>query len=218
LANKGLTAGAGISLSSDAVSVTVTNSSPASSVTLASAGGTETLVNDGTGPALATKGLTAGAGISLTGAATSVTIAATGGDAGLILHSIRRSAAVAISPVPNFHAYNTTLIAINGTYWSYDGAGTWTCVANHRAEVIAWCSWGVTGVNARVIGDIVLNAVTSLQTQRNGAYSTTSIDGETVVSRSRDWTAGETFRVYWYTSSGAAQTYATENVVTIRKG
>jgi len=43
-------------------------------ISLASAGGTETLVNDGTGPALATKGLTAGTGITLTSSATAVTI------------------------------------------------------------------------------------------------------------------------------------------------
>jgi hypothetical protein len=42
---------------------------------LASAGGTQTLVNDGTGPDLATKGLTEGAGITLTSDATSVTAA-----------------------------------------------------------------------------------------------------------------------------------------------
>ena len=77
LATKGLTAGTGISLTGAASAVTIINSSPASSVALTSAGGTETLVNDGTGPALATKGLTAGTGISLTGAATAVTIATT---------------------------------------------------------------------------------------------------------------------------------------------
>jgi len=79
LTNKGLTAGAGISLTGAANDVTIANTSPASSVTLASAGGTETLVQDGTGPTLATKGLTAGAGITLTGAANDITIAATGG-------------------------------------------------------------------------------------------------------------------------------------------
>lgn len=41
---------------------------------LTSAGGTESLVNDGVGPALATKGLTAGAGISLLSTGTDITI------------------------------------------------------------------------------------------------------------------------------------------------
>lgn len=42
---------------------------------LTSAGGAETLVNDGVGPALATKGLSAGGGIILTSTATAVTVA-----------------------------------------------------------------------------------------------------------------------------------------------
>ena len=46
--------------------------------TLASAGGTESLVVSGTGPALSTKGLTAGAGITLTPGANDITIAAPG--------------------------------------------------------------------------------------------------------------------------------------------
>lgn len=46
--------------------------------TLTSAGGT-TLVNDGTGPALAVKGLTAGAGITFTESATDITIASAAG-------------------------------------------------------------------------------------------------------------------------------------------
>ena len=56
--------------------LTITNDSPATSVALTSAGGTETLVNDGVGPALANKGLTAGSGISLSSDAVSVTIVA----------------------------------------------------------------------------------------------------------------------------------------------
>jgi hypothetical protein len=77
LAVKGLTAGAGVSLTGAATDVTVANTDPGSAVSLASAGGTESLVNDGAGPALALKGLTAGAGVSLTGAATDVTVANT---------------------------------------------------------------------------------------------------------------------------------------------
>ncbi len=46
----------------------------ASAVTLTSAGGTVDLVNDGVGPALATKGLSAGAGITLLSSATDVSI------------------------------------------------------------------------------------------------------------------------------------------------
>jgi hypothetical protein len=71
-------AGTGITLNASTVPTTdairITNSDPGSAVTLTSAGGTETLVNDSTGPSLATKGLTAGTGISLTGTATAITL------------------------------------------------------------------------------------------------------------------------------------------------
>jgi hypothetical protein len=73
LAVKGLTAGTGVSLSSTSSAVTITNSDPASGVTLTNAG-TTTLVNDGTGPALATKGLVAGNYISFSTSSTDVTI------------------------------------------------------------------------------------------------------------------------------------------------
>lgn len=70
--------GTGITVTSNTIGLvttfTITNSSPATSVTLTSAGGTETLVNDGTGPSLATKGITAGTGISLSSTATALTV------------------------------------------------------------------------------------------------------------------------------------------------
>lgn len=73
-------AGAGIILNASTVTSTdairITNSDPGSAVTLTSAGGTQTLVNDGVGPALATKGLTAGNGITLTASSNAVTIIA----------------------------------------------------------------------------------------------------------------------------------------------
>jgi hypothetical protein len=77
LATRGLTAGTGIALTQNANDVTIANTDPGSAVALTSAGGTETLVNDGVGPALATKGLTAGAGVGLTATASAITIANT---------------------------------------------------------------------------------------------------------------------------------------------
>jgi hypothetical protein len=102
LVTKGLTAGTGISLTGSGTDITITNTAPAVPVVLTSAGGTETLVNDGTGPSLATKGLTAGYGVTLTGSATAVTIAAavnkytSGGVSGnaVITHSLNTTAIV----------------------------------------------------------------------------------------------------------------------------
>jgi uncharacterized protein (TIGR02145 family) len=71
-------AGNGIQVDSTTIGAqttfTITNTDPGSAVTLASAGGTETLVNDGVGAALAVKGLTPGPGITLLGSATDIVI------------------------------------------------------------------------------------------------------------------------------------------------
>jgi hypothetical protein len=77
LAVKGLTASTGISLTSTATAITLTNNDPGSAVTLTDAGvasGHQNLVNDGTGPALAVKGLVAGTGITLSSTGTDITI------------------------------------------------------------------------------------------------------------------------------------------------
>lgn len=78
LSVKGLTAGAGVTLTPSANDITITNASPASAVTLASAGGTESLVVDGVGPSLSVKGLSAGADISLTPTAGDIRLAFSG--------------------------------------------------------------------------------------------------------------------------------------------
>ena len=76
LAIKGLKEGAGIALPATGTDVTITNTDPGSAVTLTDAGTTahESLVNDGSGPTLATKGLKAGTGITLSSTATDITI------------------------------------------------------------------------------------------------------------------------------------------------
>jgi len=69
-----LTQGTGITITNGAGAITITNSDGGSAVTLTNAG-TTSLVNDGTGPALATKGLVAGAGMAAFGVSgTDVTI------------------------------------------------------------------------------------------------------------------------------------------------
>lgn len=73
-----LVAGAGIQLTTNNISdtITITNTVSPSSVTLTDAGTGihESLVNNGTGPALATKGLKEGSGISLSSTGTDITI------------------------------------------------------------------------------------------------------------------------------------------------
>jgi hypothetical protein len=72
--SRGLTAGTGIGITSDAAALTITNSSPASSISLTSAGGTQTLLKSAVNP-FTTRGLTAGAGVTLTGGLNDIIIA-----------------------------------------------------------------------------------------------------------------------------------------------
>ena len=73
----GLTTGAGLS-GLGTIASPLINADGASTVTLTSAGGTVDLVNDGVGPALATKGLTAGTGVTLVSSATECSITNSG--------------------------------------------------------------------------------------------------------------------------------------------
>jgi len=81
--------GTGINVTTNAGTdtLTITNTNLGSSVTLSDAGTTthESLVNDATGPTLATKGLKAGAGITLSSTATDVTIAVTATNYGRVM-------------------------------------------------------------------------------------------------------------------------------------
>lgn len=108
-------AGSGITLTTNAATdtLTITNTDLGSSVVLADAGTTthESLVNDGTGPTLATKGLKAGTGITLSSTATDITIASTGAKIAtfdLTLPTIGNSIGFA-------HTFNTKYITVSIT-------------------------------------------------------------------------------------------------------
>ena len=107
LATKGLTAGAGISLTGAATLITVANTDPGSAVTLASAGGMISLVNDGVGPALAVRGLTAGTGITITSDTVSATVSASGSATTVLARADATSYAVSSSATCNFWALAT---------------------------------------------------------------------------------------------------------------
>ena len=129
----GLTAGAGLSGLGTSVSPLI-NTDGASTVTLTSAGGTIDLVNDGTGPALATKGLSAGTGITLTPTLTDCTITNAAPDQ-----------VVAITGGTN--------IAVTGTYPNFTvdaSAGTATAVM--AESIVKDATIATTGVTISVAG------------------------------------------------------------------
>jgi hypothetical protein len=131
-----LTAGTGIGIAGTYPSFTISNSDPTSGVTLTSAGGTETLVNDGTGPSLATKGLSASTGISLSSNATAVTITNSAPDQVVSLGTTGTGFSVTGS-YPSFTLQNTlpdqtvvlnsgTGISVTGTYPTFTITNTAT--------------------------------------------------------------------------------------------
>ena len=77
------------------------------SVTLASAGGTQTLVVDGTGPSLTTKGLTAGQNITLTGGANDVDI-----DLDRVLFARNFQPTITTGG-----GFNTGVVSVFSTFW-----------------------------------------------------------------------------------------------------
>lgn len=77
LSTKGLTAGAGIALSADTAAITITNTSPASGVSLTSAGGAQSLVVGVSGTALSVKGLNAGNSVTLTPSSGDISVGVT---------------------------------------------------------------------------------------------------------------------------------------------
>ena len=101
-----LNKGTGIDVTGTYPNFTITNTAPAVPVVLTSAGGSQTLVNDGTGPSLATKGLSSGKGITLTSSATDVTIVAA--------VSKYSTPLIAAGSTVNFgHGLNTTDIVVS---------------------------------------------------------------------------------------------------------
>jgi hypothetical protein len=153
-----LTPGTGIGVSGSYPNFTITNTDPGgSAITLTSAGGTETLVNDGTGPTLATKGLTAGAGISLTSTATDVTIASTGP---------RKYTAVSIGPIAPggtfvvTHNLNTIEIVISAIssalpspFVSYIHGIDYTYVLNDNNQIT------LTNISANPMGALTVTVI-----------------------------------------------------------
>lgn len=135
LAVKGLSAGTGILLAASVGNdfISISNTSPASSVTLTSSGGTETLVNDGTGPSLATKGITAGTGISLSSTSTDLTVTNSAPDQ---IVALTAGTGINITGTyPNFTIDNTVS---NTNIYNSDGTftGDRTVNANGNALVL----------------------------------------------------------------------------------
>lgn len=129
-----------------------------SAVTLTSAGGTATLVSNGTGPALEIKGLDAGLGISLSTSATAVTIASSGPGGNQDICIISRSTDQTISASSSAAiSFDTVEYDPNSMYSG--GAPTRVTIAT---DGIYLCSFtGLVSVDS-VVFSILLNGATTI--------------------------------------------------------
>lgn len=181
LFTKGLTAGTGISLSSDGVSVTITNSDAGATVTLSNAG-TTSLVNDGVGPNLFTKGLAVGAGMAAFGvSATDVTI------------NLSVPVSIANGGTNNTAAIGAsgTLVQSDGTKYTYTTAtfpatatGTGTFL---RADGTNWVASTATLPNTAAQGDLLYGSASNVWTSLAKNTSATRYLSNTGTSNNPAW-------------------------------
>ena len=197
---RALTSGTGISIVDGGPNgpITINNTSPATSVTLTSAGGTESLVNDGMGESLATKGLTAGTGISLSSDASSVTITSTTGAPvnaeyvvvsldGTLTDERNLTAGSGISIIDG--GANNSIMVVNT-----DGASTVTLTSAGGTETLVNDGMGATlatkGLTAGA-GISLTGAPTNVTIENstvNAEYVVVSLDG--TLTDERNLTAG----------------------------
>jgi hypothetical protein len=137
-----------------------------------------------------------------------------------ILHKVRRSAQLTNVTGTVFPGYDTTLLALNATYWSYS-SGSWTCVKAHTAEIRTSMSYKVNSgaVSAIAGSDIVQGSggsyTNNLQSHKDSSYSTTDTNGHLTNNAIRAWAVNEQFRVYYYADAGAIDILAAMNDCTV---
>jgi hypothetical protein len=149
-----LNAGTGIGVTGTYPNFTISNTDPTTGVTLTSAGGTETLVNDGTGPALSTKGVTAGTGISLSSTATDLTVTNAAPDQVVTLTA---GTNIGITGTyPNFTIDNTA-VTPSGKIGITDSNGVFT----YYSTLPAACAAAVSGQTITLFTDVTETTATA---------------------------------------------------------
>ncbi len=153
---------------------TINNTAPPSS--LASAGGTESLVVDGTGPTLSTKGLTAGTGITLTPSATDITITAAGGSSasyGFMYQTAELLTTITAGNTPTLIASATAAGLTNGITV---GAANRMTNSSGETKIFLIIAHGVPEAGTAIYSSILLakNGVPDATTQVYGGNTNTS--------------------------------------------
>lgn len=184
-----LTAGSGISITTNDITdtITITNTGSGSAVTLTDAGTGvhQSLVNDGIGPTLATKGLKAGTGISLSSTVTDATI--NNNDPGSAQSIFKNFAVVA---QPTVTADNN-----NDTFTFIAGAGI-SLTTNAITDTLTITNTGSGGQDlwetfVADVGTTTANTPTDTFTIIGSKDITTNITGDTLTIKTWDYEIGE---------------------------
>ena len=170
-----LAAGSGISITTNAITdtITITNTVSPGSVTLTDAGTGihESLVNNGTGPALATKGLKAGTGISLSSTGTDITITNSSpftyqigeyvpSEGGVIAHRWLSTSSFGVpqsGTIQNYLVLDTNNLSVGpGAQWAssnvlINGTVNYNGYSNTLALISAGAGGGITAGTAAVL-------------------------------------------------------------------
>lgn len=160
----------GISTNTTGTTLTITNTDPGSAVTLADAGTTthESLVNDGTGPALATKGLKAGTGIALSSTGTDITITNTGSGSAVTLSGVGSGQSIINDGVgPDL----VTKSISSGAGITVTGNATDLFITNSAPKFVTFSA---------TTGSTTANTTTDILTVVGAGGITTSITGDTL--------------------------------------
>lgn len=189
------------------------------SVTLTSAGGTETLVNDGTGPTLATKGFSSGIGVSLSSTATAITITNSAPDQTV---TITNSNSLTVGGIyPNFTIGISASATSAGTLLRANGA-TWAASTSTFADTYAVSTLLYAGSSNAVSGLATANSAV-LVTNSTGvpAMSGTMTNGQLIMGSTgatptaRTITAGTNIAI---TNGAAAITIGITGTIGIANG
>ena len=178
---KGIKAGTGISFTASGTDITITNTSTAGGVTLTSDGGTS-LVSDGTGPALAIYGLSAGTGITLgavSGGAIPISSAVTLADSGLVTN---HQTLLNSTTIPNFTTKGLNLAS--GT-----GVSNGLTITSNSTDIT---------LGLPTTADVTLNSLTTGSSGNMGLTLTTgtTITGNVVPTVTSTNTIGTNLKTY----------------------
>lgn len=168
-------------------------------VTLTSAGGSQSLVSDGTGPSLATKGISAGIGISLSSTAIALTVTNSAPDQTVVLTA---GTGIGVAGTyPNFTISNTGPTGSGSTNY----LARWTPSGSVLGDSIIQDDGTRVGVGSGPLSGYKFRAVTSSETYAVTGNNTNTGGGTGVFGTTSGVTSNINYGVFGNASNSSSQ-------------